>query len=82
MVFNTLSARLGCATLATELLRALNINRHDIDADIRQNGVDKKILKKYLSTMQEKPRRVASYAASIPVQSPAIQNNNNNNSYY
>ena len=32
--------------------------------------------------MQEKPRRVASYAASIPVQSPAIQNNNNNNSYY
>ena len=32
--------------------------------------------------MQEKPRRVASYAASIPVQSPATQNNNNNNSYY
>ena len=79
-VFNTLSARLGRAAQATELSRALNIDRHAIDADIRQNGVDKNF--KYPSTMQQKPRRVASYAVSIPVPSPAIQNNNNNNSYY
>ena len=79
-VFNTLSARLGRAALATELSRALNIDRHAIDVDIRQNGVDKNY--KYGSVTIKKPRRVASYAVSIPVPSPVKQNNNNNNSYY
>jgi hypothetical protein len=40
-VFNTLSARLGRAAQATELSRALNIDRHSIDLDIRRNGADR-----------------------------------------
>jgi len=40
-VYNTLSARLGRAALATELSRALNIERHAIDLDIKHNGVDR-----------------------------------------
>lgn len=40
-VYNSLSARLGRAALATELSRALNIDRHAIDLDIKHNGVDK-----------------------------------------
>ena len=40
-VFNTLSARMGRAAKATELSRALNIDRHSIDMDIKSNGVDK-----------------------------------------
>jgi hypothetical protein len=40
-VFNTLSARLGRAAQATELSRALNIDRHSIDLDIKRNGADR-----------------------------------------
>ena len=79
-VFNTLSARLGRAALATELSRALNIDRHAIDTDIRQNGVDKNY--KAASYNQKKPRRAVSYAVSIPVQQQSpVKNNNNNNNY-
>ena len=65
MVFNTLSARLGRATLATELSRALNINRHDIDADIRQNGVDKNFKNTY-------PLCKRSPAESLPMPPPFL----------
>jgi hypothetical protein len=74
-VFNTLSARLGRAAQATELSRALNIDRHSIDLDIKRNGVDKhnrlvsvpKLLKKkpnsgrvYVLNATPDPRIIAS----------------------
>jgi len=76
-IFNTLSARLGRAARAVELSRALNIERHAIDNDIRQNGADRGQNNR---PMQKKMRRVTSYAVAIPVQSPVkksvrIQNN-------
>ena len=37
-VYNTLSAKLGCSANATELTRALNMHRINIDSDIRLNG--------------------------------------------
>lgn len=43
-VYNTLSARLGRAALATELSRALNLDRHTIDLDIKQNGVERNFI--------------------------------------
>jgi len=69
-VFNTLSARLGRAARAVELSRALNIERHAIDNDIRQNGIDRNQNNR---SMQKKMRRVTSYAVAIPVQSPVTK---------
>ena len=40
-VYNSLSARLGRAATATELSKALNIDRHSIDLDIKQHGADR-----------------------------------------
>jgi len=40
-VFNTLSARLGRAATATELSKALNLDRHSIDIDIKMHGADR-----------------------------------------
>ncbi|PVE28042.1 hypothetical protein DC007_14480, partial [Enterococcus faecalis] len=39
--FHRLTARLGRAATFTELSRALNPDRHVIDLDIRNNGVDR-----------------------------------------
>ena len=40
-IYNSLSARLGRAATATELSKALNIDRHSIDLDIKQHGADR-----------------------------------------
>jgi hypothetical protein len=64
-VFNTLSARLGRAAMATELSRALNIDRHSIDNDIHKNGADKN----HRSMVINKPRKIQTgntYVLSAP----------------
>jgi len=43
-VYNTLSARLGRTATATELSKALNLDRHSIDTDIKQHGTDSRHL--------------------------------------
>jgi len=40
-VYNTLSARLGRAATATELSKALNLDRHSIDIDIKLHGAER-----------------------------------------
>ena len=69
-VYNTLSARLGRAALATELSRALNLDRHAIDLDIKQHGAERNFnMKPSLSQFQMKrktnnARKTNTYAIS------------------
>ena len=37
-LYNTLSSKLGCGANATELTRALNMHRANMDLDVKQNG--------------------------------------------
>jgi hypothetical protein len=59
-VFNSLSARLGRAALATELSRALNLQRHSIDTDIRMHGIDQN---RRIKPANNKATRVRKYTS-------------------
>ena len=73
--YNSLSAKLNRAAEATELSRALNLDRHAIDKDIRQNGTDKHFRNVIVA---KKPRKAQAYSVSTSVSSPNITKN----SYY
>jgi hypothetical protein len=78
-VFNTLSARLGRAATATELSRALNIDRHSIDLDIQRNGADRnqRIQRSLGSNKPKKTRSGATYTLTAPqtniIQGPPLR---------
>jgi hypothetical protein len=72
-VFNSLSARLGRAALATELSRALNLQRHSIDTDIKMNGVDHNIEIKPAINKATRVRKHMTYSVSTQNMSPQIQ---------
>ena len=65
--FNSLSARLGRAATANELSRALNISRHIIDNDIRQNGADMFKRTKTVPNTTAQAKKFTSYLVSPAV---------------
>lgn len=65
-VYNSLSARLGRAATASELTRALNLDRHSIDKDIKQHGADRHSNIGYQSRFRKPKPRVYGVVAAIP----------------
>jgi hypothetical protein len=61
-VYNTLSARMGRAALATELSRALNLDRHAIDLDIKANGGEGIRVSRLNNMVKRRPIRIQAYS--------------------
>lgn len=75
---NEISAKLGKNASADQLSRKLNMYRHAIDMDIRQNGADDRRTgeKKFFSTKTHltKPRKLATYNVNAGVATPENAN--------
>ena len=74
--YSSLSARLERGATANELSRALNLIRHSIDLDIRQNGVDQiKRSKMVPNTTNMRNKKYTTYAVS-PATAPIVHKRN------